>query len=359
MEPNAYQTTGQGHAYPPSNYQPYPPAAPPQGGYTRGQQGWAAPLPPPPQPASNHQNQCYPPPQPPQQNWNQGYQPPAYGQQPPNAWQPPPQPSRWQPKPLPAQTIIPPQPYLQPQQQGAPHEEPRITSAAVQQSGHMYLQQAQQQQQPRQPPLHQQPKAPGAGDKGGQRDLYSLWGVKKQPSEQTPQRGPSNHVMPPQNNVFTSNAGPSNNNINRQVAAAQQGQTMPRAPVMPPIQQERQRREPSSTSRPAPQQRERAVESAEPPGRSVHPSNATDLAECDTTTGNLRVSPEAAQHWVYPAGVPEREYQISAISSALLRNTLVCLPTGLGKTLIAAVVMHNFTRWFPEVNIRRLLFRII
>lgn len=35
--------------------------------------------------------------------------------------------------------------------------------------------------------------------------------------------------------------------------------------------------------------------------------------------------------------------------TALLTNTLVCLPTGLGKTLIAAVVMHNFARWFPEV----------
>lgn len=38
------------------------------------------------------------------------------------------------------------------------------------------------------------------------------------------------------------------------------------------------------------------------------------------------------------------------IQTALLQNTLVCLPTGLGKTLIAAVVMYNFTRWFPEVS---------
>jgi Fanconi anemia group M protein len=37
------------------------------------------------------------------------------------------------------------------------------------------------------------------------------------------------------------------------------------------------------------------------------------------------------------------------LQTALLTNTLVCLPTGLGKTLIAAVVMHNFARWFPEV----------
>jgi len=47
--------------------------------------------------------------------------------------------------------------------------------------------------------------------------------------------------------------------------------------------------------------------------------------------------------------VPERAYQVDIINTALLQNTLVCLPTGLGKTLIAAVIMHNFTRWFPEV----------
>lgn len=57
-----------------------------------------------------------------------------------------------------------------------------------------------------------------------------------------------------------------------------------------------------------------------------------------------------AKHWVYPATVPERSYQIDIINTALLQNTLVCLPTGLGKTLIAAVIMHNFTRWFPEVS---------
>jgi hypothetical protein len=53
---------------------------------------------------------------------------------------------------------------------------------------------------------------------------------------------------------------------------------------------------------------------------------------------------------VYPKGVPERTYQVDLIQTALLQNTLVVLPTGLGKTLIAAVVMYNFARWFPEVR---------
>lgn len=46
--------------------------------------------------------------------------------------------------------------------------------------------------------------------------------------------------------------------------------------------------------------------------------------------------------------VPRRDYQFSIARTALFANTLVVLPTGLGKTLIAAVVMYNFFRWFPE-----------
>ena len=65
------------------------------------------------------------------------------------------------------------------------------------------------------------------------------------------------------------------------------------------------------------------------------------------TEGGVRIDEAAATHWVYPQRPPRRDYQFSICSGALLRNTLVCLPTGLGKTLIAAVVMYNFYRWFP------------
>ncbi|XP_024524582.1 DEAD-box ATP-dependent RNA helicase FANCM-like isoform X2 [Selaginella moellendorffii] len=60
------------------------------------------------------------------------------------------------------------------------------------------------------------------------------------------------------------------------------------------------------------------------------------------------IDPVAATTWVYPENVPCREYQFSIAKTALFTNTLVSLPTGLGKTLIAAVVMYNFYRWFPE-----------
>lgn len=76
-----------------------------------------------------------------------------------------------------------------------------------------------------------------------------------------------------------------------------------------------------------------------------------NLTNCSTTTGGIQVCRNAAEHWVYPSHIPERKYQLHAISRALFSNTLVCYPTGLGKTLIAAVVMHNFVRWFPRSKV--------
>ncbi|XP_058285381.1 Fanconi anemia group M protein [Hylobates moloch] len=52
--------------------------------------------------------------------------------------------------------------------------------------------------------------------------------------------------------------------------------------------------------------------------------------------------------WIYPTNCPVRDYQLQISRAALFCNTLVCLPTGLGKTFIAAVVMYNFYRWFPS-----------
>lgn len=52
----------------------------------------------------------------------------------------------------------------------------------------------------------------------------------------------------------------------------------------------------------------------------------------------------------FAVNVPVRDYQFNITKTALFSNTLVALPTGLGKTLIAAVVMYNYFRWFPEGN---------
>ncbi|XP_028830635.1 Fanconi anemia group M protein isoform X2 [Denticeps clupeoides] len=67
-----------------------------------------------------------------------------------------------------------------------------------------------------------------------------------------------------------------------------------------------------------------------------------DLPGFDISSGKV---------WIYPTNYPVREYQLKISEAALLRNTLVCLPTGLGKTFIASVVMYNFYRWYPSGKI--------
>ena len=54
---------------------------------------------------------------------------------------------------------------------------------------------------------------------------------------------------------------------------------------------------------------------------------------------------EAGRTWIYPTNYPVRDYQYNISRSCLYDNTLVSLPTGLGKTFIAAVLMYNYFRW--------------
>ncbi|MEW5301841.1 MAG: hypothetical protein WDW36_004675 [Sanguina aurantia] len=68
-------------------------------------------------------------------------------------------------------------------------------------------------------------------------------------------------------------------------------------------------------------------------------------------TDGMVVHSTHTRHWVYPSSPPPREYQYQLVRTALFTNTLVVLPTGLGKTLVAAVVMYNYYRWFPQGKI--------
>ncbi|CAD6884755.1 unnamed protein product [Tilletia controversa] len=70
-----------------------------------------------------------------------------------------------------------------------------------------------------------------------------------------------------------------------------------------------------------------------------------------TAPMKLRIDEEAAKTWVYPTNKSFRDYQFNIVQKALFNNVLVALPTGLGKTFIAAVVILNFYRWFPEGKI--------
>ncbi|KAK4242338.1 hypothetical protein C8A03DRAFT_11437 [Achaetomium macrosporum] len=56
--------------------------------------------------------------------------------------------------------------------------------------------------------------------------------------------------------------------------------------------------------------------------------------------------------WIYPLNLgPIRDYQFSIVKNGLFHNTLVALPTGLGKTFIAATVMLNYFRWTKRAKI--------
>jgi len=63
------------------------------------------------------------------------------------------------------------------------------------------------------------------------------------------------------------------------------------------------------------------------------------------------IDPIEAQSWIFPTNLSVRKYQVDICRTALEHNTLVCLPTGLGKTLIAAVLVYNYYRFFPEGKI--------
>lgn len=81
-------------------------------------------------------------------------------------------------------------------------------------------------------------------------------------------------------------------------------------------------------------------------------ANATDITRNADEFIEIEVIPgfdlEAGNVWIYPTNYPIRNYQYDIVEQALYKNTLVTLPTGLGKTFIAAVIMYNFYRWYPQ-----------
>ena len=61
---------------------------------------------------------------------------------------------------------------------------------------------------------------------------------------------------------------------------------------------------------------------------------------------------EALKTWVYPTNLGAiRDYQFSIVKNGLFNNLLVALPTGLGKTFIAATIMLNFFRWTKDAQV--------
>ncbi|CDW71642.1 helicase c-terminal domain-containing protein [Stylonychia lemnae] len=71
------------------------------------------------------------------------------------------------------------------------------------------------------------------------------------------------------------------------------------------------------------------------------PQNSGTLPQANYNSENLST-------WVYPVSKTFRTYQFRIVRSSLFANTIVTLPTGLGKTFIASTVMYNYYRWFQD-----------
>ncbi|KAB8233549.1 3'-5' DNA helicase [Aspergillus alliaceus] len=65
-----------------------------------------------------------------------------------------------------------------------------------------------------------------------------------------------------------------------------------------------------------------------------------------------KLDEEALNTWVYPTNLGKtRDYQFNIAQKGLFHNLLVALPTGLGKTFIAATIMLNWFRWTKSAQI--------
>lgn len=76
------------------------------------------------------------------------------------------------------------------------------------------------------------------------------------------------------------------------------------------------------------------------------------LANREEPPTHHKLDQDALTTWVYPTNLGEiRDYQYTIAARGLYHNTLVALPTGLGKTFIAATVMLNWFRWTKDAQI--------
>lgn len=76
------------------------------------------------------------------------------------------------------------------------------------------------------------------------------------------------------------------------------------------------------------------------------------LANREEPPTHHQLNRDALMTWVYPTNLGTiRDYQYSIVARGLYHNMLVALPTGLGKTFIAAVIMLNWFRWTTDAQI--------
>lgn len=76
------------------------------------------------------------------------------------------------------------------------------------------------------------------------------------------------------------------------------------------------------------------------------------LTNKDEEPTHHKIDRDAMMTWVYPINLgAARDYQFNIVRRGLFHNLLIALPTGLGKTFIAATIMLNWYRWTQDAQI--------
>ena len=92
-----------------------------------------------------------------------------------------------------------------------------------------------------------------------------------------------------------------------------------------------------------------AIATASEPSREARKWPLVNKVEPPT---HHRLDHHACETWVYPTNLGTiRDYQYNIVQRGLFHNILVALPTGLGKTFIAATIMLNWFRWSTNAQI--------
>lgn len=80
-------------------------------------------------------------------------------------------------------------------------------------------------------------------------------------------------------------------------------------------------------------------------------SKKSDFPKIETKRPANATYPEidvgSANSFMYVSNFEKRDYQYDISIEAINNNLLVVIPTGLGKTFIASMIIFNFYRWFP------------
>lgn len=78
---------------------------------------------------------------------------------------------------------------------------------------------------------------------------------------------------------------------------------------------------------------------------SGYPSGVADMSDKPYGPMKHHYDEVAIKDYIYPINHPKRDYQYDIIRECFTDNCLVALPTGLGKTFVAGVVMLNCEFW--------------